>query len=127
MLAREARPVTYNATGARLRPFPGARGWDTTNPWIYMGSIAGVKRARQRRGCLICPNDIDPLAFEWPVSGIYGVLVLTDADKRDRAARLLQALIRDGAEMVACVSEDGLCTFHCSAHRSGLQPEGIES
>ena len=96
----------FDPTAPRLRLFPGARQWDTSNPWLYLGTISGVKRAKLRRGCLIAPLDADPMAFSWPVSGLE-VTVIGDATKRAESERLTQALIRDGAKLVACVLSPG--------------------
>lgn len=93
----------YDPTAARLRPFPGGRSLDRSNPWIYVASVQGTRKAKARRGALICPTDVDPMAFRWPVDGL-GVMVVTDDDKTDQARRLARALIRDGANLVACVA-----------------------
>ena len=102
MFARDARPK-FDPTAARLRPFPGGRGLDRSNPFIYIGGVRGVKLARARRGSLICPLDIDPMAFTWPAEGLAVVLV-TDDDKIEKAARLTRALLRDGARLVVCIA-----------------------
>jgi hypothetical protein len=127
MRARQPHPPRYDATAAqRLRPFPGARGWDRTNAWIFMGSIGGARKSRERKGSIICPLDIDPFAFRWPVSGLYGVLVRTDDERKEKAIRLVQAFLRDGAEMVCVLTDDAKTSFHYAAHRSGINEEGIE-
>ena len=111
MRARQQPPLRYDPTAPRLRPFPGGRSLDHANPYIYLGSIKGVRKARARRGSLVCPLDMDPLAFQWPVVGLQ-VLVVTDADKTPMAVRLAQALIRDGARLVVCVADDGWTSHH---------------
>jgi hypothetical protein len=121
MRLREPHPVRYDATGAQqLRPFPGTASWIRDNLWIFMGTVRGVRQARQRKGAGICPIDIDPFAFRWPVQGLFGVLVRVDEDRRELALRLVQAMLRDGAEMVCVLSDDAKTTFHYAAHRSGL-------
>jgi len=92
----------YDPTAPRLRAFPGARAWDTTNPWIYMGSLVGLRKAQKRRGALVCPLDSDPLSWSWPAQGL-AVMVIGDEDKPEPAERLTRALLRDGARLVACV------------------------
>jgi hypothetical protein len=127
MHAREPHQTRFNATGAQhLRPFPGARSWDRSNAWIFMGSIGGARRSRERKGSIICPLDVDPFAFKWPVEGLYGVLVRTDEERKPKALRLVQAFLRDGAEMVCVLTDDAQASFHYADHRSGLQPEGID-
>lgn len=116
MKAREQSPVKFDPTAPLLRQFPGTLGMDRSNTWIYIGSIQGVRKARLRKGSLICPLDIDPLAYQWPVKGL-GITVITDDDKHDKAVRLAQALIRDGASMVHCGSRDGWTHF-CKQHES---------
>jgi hypothetical protein len=92
----------YNPTAPRLRPFPGARAWDTSNPWLFLGTIAGAKRARARRGSLVCPLDADPMSFSWPAAGL-SIMVVGDDQKIQESMRLTRALLRDGARLVACV------------------------
>lgn len=101
----------YNPTAPRLRPFPGARAWNTTNPWVYVGTIAGVQKARSKPGSLVCPLDADPLSFTWPARGLQ-VTVVGEEAKWSETIRLAQALIRDGAQLVACVSREGRFSFH---------------
>lgn len=130
MQARQPHPVRFDANGAQnLRPFPGARGLDRSNAWIFMGSIAGVKRSRDRMGSIACPLDVDPFAFRWPVEGLHGVLVLTDEQRREKAIRLVQALLRDGAEMICLLmTDERTASFHYAAHRSGMQQgDDVES
>lgn len=95
-------PHHFNPTAPRLRDFPGGRALDRSNPVIYMGSIAGVKKCRARRGAIVCPLDIDPLAFRWPVEGL-SVAVIGDDGREDAAERLNLALIRDRAKLVVLV------------------------
>ncbi len=128
MQARQPHPPRYNATGSTLlRPFPGGRGMDRSNPWIFMGSIGGMKKARARRGAIVCPLDVDPFAFEWPVRGLYGVLVRADEQRREKAIRLVQALLRDGAEMICVLLDEGSASFHYPAHRSGMTTSDEET
>lgn len=95
------QPV-YDPGRPRLRAFPGGRSLDRSNPIIYLGTIAGVKKARKRKGSLICPLDADPLAFEWPVAGL-SVCVIADDGKEAEAKRLALALMRDKAELTVVV------------------------
>jgi hypothetical protein len=99
-------PLRFNR-----RPVPGATAFDKTNPFIYLGSAAGVKKARARPGSLIAPIDIDPELLKWPVQGL-SVLLVADEEQRISAARLAGILIRDGATLVACVSDAGPLSFH---------------
>jgi hypothetical protein len=94
-----------------MRAFPGARSWNRANPWIYMGSINGVKKAALKHGSIICPLDADPLSFTWPAAGL-SITVVADEKHQKEAVRLAQALIRDGAALVACVSREGWFSFH---------------
>lgn len=112
MHAREQHTTTFDPTAPQLRPFPGARSWLVSNPWIYIGSIAGVKKAKRKAGCLICPLDADPLVWRWPAEGLE-ITVITDDDKVKPAMRLVQALIRDKAQRVVCIAApSGHATYH---------------
>lgn len=93
------------------RPIPGGGGLDRENPFIYVGDLPGVRKARARAGSLIAPIDADPELFRWPVEGL-SVTVVGEPEMRVFCARLASVLIRDGAELVACVSEDGPLSFH---------------
>jgi hypothetical protein len=106
-------PLRFNR-----RPIPGAGAFDHGNPHIYLGTAAGVKKHRKRPGSLLAPIDADPELFKWPVSGESVTLVIDD-DQRERGRRLASVLVRDGAELVCCVSEAGLVSIHKKA--SGLQ------
>lgn len=125
MQARQPHPPRFNATAPQqLRAFPGARGWDLSNAWCFIGSIAMVRRSRERKGSLICPLDIDPMAFAWPVDGIHGVLVRCDEERREKALRLVQAFLRDGAQMVCVLSSDAHTTYHYADHKAGFNNDG---
>jgi hypothetical protein len=76
-----------------------------------MGSLAGVRKAAMRSGSIICPLDADPLSFTWPANGL-SVTVVTDEKWWKEGVRLAQALIRDGAALVACCSREGQFSFH---------------
>lgn len=104
--------VAYNPTAPRLRPFPGARAWDTSNPWIYVGTMAGAKKARLRRGALVSPLDADPLSFTWPAGGL-SITVIGDDAREKETMRLVQALIRDGAKLVVKIlAPSGATSYH---------------
>lgn len=111
----------YNPTAPRLRPFPGARSWDTSNPWIYLGTIAGVQKARSRRGSIVAPLDADPMSFSWPARGL-SITVIGDDAKSYESLRVVQALIRDGASLVACVlAPSGTTHFRYSNEKANTQ------
>ena len=93
------------------RQIPGSGAFDRSNPFIYVGDITGARKARSRPGSLLAPIDADPELFKWPVEGL-SVLVVATEQMRTFAARLAGVLIKDGAELVACVSEDGPLSFH---------------
>lgn len=102
----------YDPTAPRLRPFPGARAWDTTNPWVYLGTMQGVKKARAKRGSLVAPIDADPLAFTWPSRGLQ-ITVIGDDAKDQEGMRVVRALMRDGAALVVYIrSPSGHSTIH---------------
>lgn len=108
-LMRAPPPLRHNR-----RPVPGAASFDRENGFVYVGSKDGVRKARARRGALLAPIDVDPELLRWPVSGVP-VLVVTDDDLATFAARLAGVLVRDGATMVAVVSESGPLSFHREA------------
>lgn len=102
----------YNPTAPRLRPFPGARGWNTRNPWIYVGTIAGSQKARVKPGSLIAPLDADPLSFTWPARDLQVTLIGEDAKDKE-GMRVVQALIRDGAALVVYIrAPSGHASYH---------------
>ena len=88
------------------RPAPDADAFDRANPWIFVGTLDGLRRARARRGSLVAPLDLDPASVVWPVNGLSAVLVLTTDAKADFSARLAGCLVRDGAEVVLVIGTD---------------------
>lgn len=93
------------------RPIPGTAVFDRENPYIYVGDVGGMRKHRARPGSLVAPIDADPELFRWPVDGSH-VTVVASEDMAVFAARLASVLIRDGAQLVACVSEAGPLSFH---------------
>ena len=93
------------------RPIPGSATADRENLFVYVGDLHGVRKHRARQGSLLAPLDADPELFRWPVEGL-SVTVVAPPDLRVLAARLASVLIRDGAPLVACVSEEGPLSFH---------------
>lgn len=96
------------------RPVPGAASFDKTNPIIYLGTVAGAKKARARTGTLIAPLDIDPELLSWPVLGL-SILLVTEPEYAVQSARLAGVLCREGAELVVVV--DGTRNA-CRIHRA---------
>lgn len=96
------------------RPVPGAASFDQSNPFIYLGTIAGVKKARARTGALVAPLDADPELFAWPVQGLW-VLLVSEPDCKELAARLAGILLREGAERVIVVGEGNSRTHRAIA------------
>jgi hypothetical protein len=93
------------------RPIPGTALFDRSNPFIYVGNANGMRKHRARPGSLVAPIDADPELFKWPVQGL-SVLVVADEELKVFAARLAGVLVRDGADLVACVSETGPLSYH---------------
>lgn len=110
----------YNPTAPRLRPFPGARAWDRSNPWVYLGTLAGTKLARARRGALVAPLDADPMSFTWPAHGLE-ITLIGDDTKRELSLRVARALLRDGAKLVACVLPASCETLFRYSHDQGAE------
>lgn len=104
-------PVAAPAARRDRRPVPGTSAFDRTNPVVYLGTLAGVRKARARDGALIAPVDLDPELVKWPVEDL-SVLLVADPDRAVEAARVAGVMIRDGATLVAVVSEDGPLSFH---------------
>lgn len=93
------------------RPIPGTAVADRDNLFIYVGDLDGVRKHKSRPGSLLAPIDADPELFRWPVDGA-SVTVVASQQMRVFAARLASVLIRDGAQLVACLSESGPLSFH---------------
>lgn len=106
-------PAIQQRPRADRRAVPGSAAFDASNPFIYLGTRAGTKKALARAGALIAPIDADPETLRWPVAGLY-VLLVTDADdeRKRQASTLAGVLIRDGANLVSVVCPDGPVSFH---------------
>jgi hypothetical protein len=114
---------TFNPTAPRLRPFPGARSWDVSNPWVFLGTLANKDRIRSRKGALVAPLDADPMSFSWPAAGL-SIFLVGDEKKRDETERVAQALLRDGARLVAYVlAADGIVFYRYSSSNVEIQKQ----
>lgn len=114
---------TPQSTARRARrPVPGSMSFDRSNPHIYLGTLAGARKAKARTGSLVAPLDLDPETVSWPVQDL-DVLLVSDPDHAVESARLAGALLRDGARMIVVVDgERSSPRVHRSIHSSELVP-----
>lgn len=85
---------------------PGSAGFNRRNPWVFVGTLNGVRRSRNKKGSLVAPLDLDPASVVWPVKDLEAVLVLTTDAQAQFAARLAGCLTRDGAAVVLVLGTD---------------------
>lgn len=104
-------PTTVPPARRDRRPVPGSSAFDRTNPFVYLGTRAGVRKSRARDGALIAPLDMDPELMQWPVAGL-SVLLVADEEHKAMAARVAGVMIRDGATLVSVVADTGPISFH---------------
>jgi hypothetical protein len=114
---------TYNPTAPRLRPFPGARSWDRSNPWVFLGTLSNRERIQSRKGALVAPLDADPMSFAWPAEGLE-IFLIGDPKKAAETERVAAALLRDGAKLVAyCLQADGIIFYRYSNTNVEIQTQ----
>lgn len=96
------------------RNVPGSHAFNARNPFIVIGTRQGLNFAKTKPGVLVAPIDLDPNSLAWPVQDIepdpkFGriALVIAVGAPREVGSKLAGALIRDGADRVICLYEDG--------------------
>lgn len=96
----------FNGGNRARRAMPGSASFNRRNPWIFVGTLNGVRRARGKPGSLVAPLDLDPASVIWPVTDLEVVVVITTDAQRQFAARLGGCLVRDGARVALVLGSD---------------------
>jgi hypothetical protein len=125
-MATAARAIEGLGAPRYRRPAPGSQGFNRADPWIFIGTRAGLDRSRAKRGSLVAPLDADPATFRWPVEDL-AVMLIADGASKDQAMPLIAALLRDGASLIVAIgpSGDKLPRWMHTAH-GHIQAQEIE-
>jgi hypothetical protein len=89
-----------------MRKVPGFHGFNRADPWICLGTRKGIRFAKTKPGALIAPLDLDPMSVQWPVQDLT-LIVVAQEDKATQVQSLLEALARDGAQVVIVLGDKG--------------------
>jgi hypothetical protein len=69
--------------------------------FIRLGGRTATKiQSRNRGDSLLCPTDLDPASFKWPVSGCTVYVLNTKPTCEELAKRLCRELLAQGADYV---------------------------